>query len=88
MTADLLAQESIDLPEVQEMLRKLSKYNPGVSMLHMHNGETGDFQPLPKELVQVEADLKVSFSPIEEIPEEIQGQDSPLRSCSMVLARY
>lgn len=43
-------------------------------MPHMHNKETGDFQPLPKELVQVEAGLKVSFSPIEEIPEEIQGQ--------------
>jgi hypothetical protein len=69
-----VAQESIDLPEVQEMLRKLSKYNLGISMPHMHNEETGDFQPLPKELVQVEADLKVSFSPIEEIPEEIQGQ--------------
>jgi hypothetical protein len=46
-------QESIDLPEVQEMLRKLSKYNLGISMPHMHNEETGNFQPLPKELVQV-----------------------------------
>jgi hypothetical protein len=47
------AQESIDLPEVQEMLRKLSKYNLGISMPHMHSEETGDFQPLPNELVQV-----------------------------------
>lgn len=83
-----VVQESIDLPEDQEILRKLSKYNPDVSMLHMHNEEMGDFQPLPKELVQVEADLKVSFSPIEEISEEIQGQDNPLCSCSMVLTRY
>jgi hypothetical protein len=56
-----LAQQSINLPEVQEMLRKLSKYNLGISMPHMHDEETGQFQFLPKGTVQVEAGLQVSF---------------------------
>jgi hypothetical protein len=30
------AQEAIQLPEVQEMMRKLSVYNLGVFMPHMH----------------------------------------------------
>ncbi|MBV8823954.1 MAG: hypothetical protein JO220_03035 [Hyphomicrobiales bacterium] len=61
-----LAQESINLPEVQEMLRKLSKYNLGICMPHMHDEETGQFQLLPKNTVQVEAGLRVSFRSTED----------------------
>jgi hypothetical protein len=57
----LTAQEAIHFPEVQEMLRKLSKYNLGIFMPHMHEDETGRFQSLPDGLVQVEDGLRVSF---------------------------
>jgi hypothetical protein len=55
------AQEAVSLPEVQEMLRKLAEYNLGIFMPHMHDQHTGEFQPLPPELVQVEEGLKVTF---------------------------
>lgn len=58
-----LAQDSIALPEVQEMLEKLSHYNLGVFMPHMHDDETGGFAPLTAGLTQVEDGLKVSFQP-------------------------
>lgn len=56
-----VAQEAIYLPEVQEMLRRLSEYNLGIYMPHMHNEDTGAFQPLPSDVVQVEDALEVSF---------------------------
>ena len=55
------AQEAIHFPEVQEMLRKLSEYNLGIFMPHMHDEITGEFQPLLDEVMQVESGLKVSF---------------------------
>ncbi len=61
------AQEAIHLPEVQEMLRKLSEYKLGIFMPHMHDEQTGDFQPLPDDVVQVESGLEVSFQATEEI---------------------
>lgn len=61
------AQEAIHFPEVQEMLRKLSKYNLGIFMPHMHDEHSGEFQPLPDELMQVESGLEVSFPPKQEI---------------------
>ena len=61
------AQESINLPEVQEMLRRLSEYKLGIFMPHMHDELTGRFQPLPDEIMQVESGLEVSFRPMEEI---------------------
>lgn len=63
----LKAQEAIYLPEVQEILRKLSNYNLGIFMPHMHDEQTGEFQPLPLEIVQVEDGLKVSFRPETEV---------------------
>ena len=47
------AQEAIDFPEVQEMLRRLSEYKLGI-LPHMHDEQTGEFQPLPDEIMQVE----------------------------------
>ena len=61
------AQEAIHLPEVQEMLRRLSEYKLGIFMPHMHDEQTGQFQPLPDKVVQVESGLEVSFQPTEEI---------------------
>ena len=61
------AQEAIHLPEVQDMLRKLSEYKLGIFMPHMHDEQTGGFQPIPNEIMQVESALKVSFQRTEEI---------------------
>lgn len=61
-----IAQEAINLPEVQEMLQKLSQYNLGIYMPHMHDEETGAFQPLPLGITQVEDGLKVTFRPEQE----------------------
>ena len=57
------AQEAIHLPEVQEMLHKLSHHGLGIFMPHMHNEPTGEFQVLPDDVVQVESGLAVSFQP-------------------------
>jgi hypothetical protein len=61
------AQQAIHLPEVQEMLRRLSEYSLGIFMPHMHDERTGEFQPLPAEVVQVESGLEVSFKPTTDI---------------------
>ena len=61
------AQEAIHLPEVQEMLRRLSGYQLGIFMPHKHDERTGEFQPLPDEVVQVESGMKVAFLPMEEM---------------------
>ena len=61
------AQEAIHLPEGQEMLRRLSEYKLGIFMPHRHDEQTGEFQALPDEVVQVESGLEVSFHPTEEI---------------------
>ena len=61
------AQEAIHLPEVQEMLCRLSAYKLGIFMPHMHDEETGEFQPLPDHVTQVESGLEVSFQPTTEV---------------------
>ena len=61
------AHEAINLPEVQEMLRRLSDYNLGIFMPHMHDEDTGEFQPLPDRVTQVESGLEVSFQPTTEV---------------------
>ena len=60
-------QAAIQLPEVQAMLRRLSTYDLGIFMPHRHDERTGDFQPLPDDMVQVESGLEVSFQPLAEI---------------------
>ena len=65
--AFLTAQEAIHLPEVQEMLRRLSEHQLGIFMPHMHDEQTGEFQPLPDQVTQVESGLEVSFQPTAEI---------------------
>jgi hypothetical protein len=58
-----IAQEAIHLPEVQAMLQKLSAYNLGICMPHVHDDRTGEFLPRPQDIIQVETDLEVSFQP-------------------------
>lgn len=89
------AQEAIDLPEVQEMLRRLSAYRLGVFMPHMHDEQTGEFQALPDAVMQVESGLKVSFQPTQEIARQADrflpvgwffraGGSTPIAVCEMV----
>ena len=89
------AQEAIHLPEVQEMLRRLSEYRLGIFMPHMHDEQTGDFQPLPDELMQVESGLEVSFQPTEVVANQPDrflpvgwfwraGASTPMAVCEMV----
>ena len=90
-----IAQEAIHLPEVQEMLRRLSEYKLGIFMPHMHDAQTGEFQPLPDEVIQVESGLEVSFHPTKEIANQTDrflpvgwvwraGASAPLAVCEMV----
>ena len=89
------AQDAIHLPEVQEMLRKLSEYNLGIFMPHMHEERTGEFQQLPGNLIQVESGLEVTFQPKEKIANRTDrflpvawgwraGASTPLAACEMV----
>lgn len=89
------AQEAIHLPEVEEMLRKLSEYKLGIFMPHVHDEQTGKFLPLPDEVVQVESGLEVSFRPTEEIASQTDrflpvgwfwraGAPTPSAVCEMI----
>ena len=90
-----LAQDAMNFPEVQEMLRTLSAYGLGVFMPHRHDEQTGEFQPLPDQLVQVESGLEVSFRPVEQIAGQTDsflpvgwiwraGSATPSAVCEMV----
>ena len=91
------AQAAIHLLEVQEMLRRLSEYQLGIFMPHQHDERTGEFQPLPDEVMQVESGYKVSFRRMEEIANQADrflpvawlwrtGALTPASACEMVLA--
>ena len=94
-TALRTAQDAIHLPEVQAMLQKLAEYQLGIFMPHMHDEGTGEFQPLPDEVVQVESGLAVSFKPTAEILNQGDrflpvgwvwraGSSTPVAACEMV----
>jgi hypothetical protein len=89
------AQEAIHLPEIQEMLRRLSAYKLGIFMPHMHDEQTGEFHPLPDGVTQVESGLEVSFKPTQEIANQTDrflpvgwfwraGASTPVAACEMV----
>ena len=89
------AQAAMLLPEVQEMLCRLSEYKLGIFMPHIHDERTGEFQPLPDNVMQVESGLKVSFQPTEEIANQTErflpvgwywhaGASTPVTACEMV----
>jgi hypothetical protein len=77
------------------MLRRLSEYRLGICMPHMHDEITGEFQPLPDDIIQVESGLDVSFCPIAEIATQTDrflptgwywraGAASTLAVCEMI----
>ena len=72
------AQEAIDLPEVQEMLRRLSEFNLGIFMPHMHDEHTGEFHPLPDGVTKVESSLEVSFQLTRQIARQTAGRFLPV----------
>ena len=89
------AQDAFHLPEVQQMLRRLSEYRLGICMPHMHDETSGEFQPLPDQLMQVESGLEVSFHPSEEIADQTDrflpvawfwraGAATPVAACEMI----
>ena len=89
------AQQAIHLPEVQEMLRRLSEFKLGIFMPHRHDEQTGEFQALPDEVVQVESGLEVSFQAKKEIANQTDrflsvawiwraGASTPVAVCEMV----
>lgn len=89
------AQDAMHLPEVQDMLRRLSDYKLGIFMPHMHDEETGNFQSLPEDVIQVEAGLAVSFQSAQEINNQTDrflpvgwvwraGAATPSAVCEMV----
>ncbi len=90
-----IAQAAMQSAEVQEMLRRLSAHGLGICMPHMHDENTGEFQPLPDRLMQVEACLEVSFQPTAEITKQAgrflpvawvwrDGMSMPSAVCEMV----
>ena len=54
------AIDAIHLPEVQDIIKQLSKHGLAVSVPHMH-GDRGNFIPLPHGKVSFEDGLRVSF---------------------------
>ena len=72
------AQEAIQLPEVQEMLRRLAEFNLGIFMPHMHDEHTGEFHPLPDGVTQVESSLEVSFQQTRQIASQTAGRFLPV----------
>lgn len=95
----ITAQAAMQSAEVQEMLRRLSAYGLGICMPHMHDEATGEFQPLPDEIMQVEAGLAVSFQPTAEIARQAgrflpvawvwrDGVSMPSAVCEMVQNDY
>ena len=91
------AQAAIHFPEVQDMLRRLSEYDLGICMPHMHDELTGNFAPLPTGFIQVESGLKVSFEPAGEVAERAEpfmpvgwawqdGKSVTVAACEMVSA--
>ena len=64
------AQAAMQMPEVQDMLRRLSTFKLGIFMPHQHDEVTGEFLPLHSDCIQVESGLAVSF----QRPDEIANQ--------------
>lgn len=63
MTTDIAekAASAMQNPEVLQILKDLSEYGLGVCLPHMHAPDTNEMVPLPPNMVQTEANLKVSF---------------------------
>ena len=88
------AQTAIHLPEVQQMLRRLAEHKLGIFMPHMHAPQTGEFESLADDVIQVESGLEVSFRSVEEIANHAnrflpvawcwrEGASTPTAVCEM-----
>ena len=77
------------------MLQRLSEFDLGIFMPHQHDERTGDFQPLPDDVMQVESGRKVSFQNTQEIVNQTDrflpvawlwraGRSTPASACEMV----
>ncbi|PZP51931.1 MAG: hypothetical protein DI598_01975 [Pseudopedobacter saltans] len=86
------AQEAIELPEVQEIMKQLAKYNLGVCMPHFHNEENGDFMELQNGIIQMERDLQVRFmtqaeaKQINSVPVAWRWQDDGVTASAICVA--
>ena len=78
------------------MLQRLADFDLGIFMPHRHDERTGDFQPLPDDVMQVEAGCKVSFQNTQEIVNQAHrflpvawrwraGMPTPASVCEMVV---
>ena len=67
------ALDSVELPEVREIIKRLAQYNLGICIPHMHLPEV-DFGILPSDMVQVEEDCHVRWVPrsqVDAMPESV-----------------
>ena len=89
------AQAAIQLPEVQAMLQRLADFDLGIFVPHRHGERTGEFQPLPDDVMQVESGCRVSFETAQEIVNQADrflpvawrwraGSSTPASVCEMV----
>ena len=60
------ALAAIDLPEVQEIIKRLSHFNLAVCVPHMHTHDI-DFAALPNDYVQVEEDCRVRWTSLDQL---------------------
>ena len=90
------AQAAMHLPEVQVMLQRLSEFDLGIFMPHRHDEQTGEFEPLPDDVMQVESGCRVAFRNIDEIAHQADrflpvawrwraGAPTPASACEMVI---
>ena len=95
-TALRRAQAAIHLPEVQAMMQRLSEFDLGIFMPHQHDEQTGEFQPLPDNVTQVESGCQVSFQNAQAIVNQVgrflpvawrwrAGTSVPASVCEMVV---
>lgn len=60
----MAAVESVNLPEVANLIKELAQFGLGVTVPHMHQENSPfEFDPLPSGMVQKEDDQVVSFVP-------------------------
>lgn len=67
------ALAAINTSEVQDIIKRLAKFNLGVCVPHMHLADI-DFAPLPDDAIQVEEDCQVrwvSRSDVEAMPDSV-----------------
>lgn len=78
------------------MLQRLADFDLGIFMPHRHDERTGDFQPMPDNVMQVESGCKVTFKSAQEVGDQANrflpvawrwqaGAAVPASVCEMVV---